>query len=74
MKKVNAILSGLLTLTMIGSAFAQTGRNAKLAAGAGSAVPSAAPGETLITHATILTASHGTINNGSILIRNGKIA
>jgi imidazolonepropionase-like amidohydrolase len=74
MKKANAILSALLTLTMIGSALAQTGRNTKLAAGAGSAVPSAAPGETLITHATILTASHGTINNGSILIRNGKIA
>ena len=30
--------------------------------------------EVLIKNATILTASHGTINNGSILIRNGKIA
>jgi imidazolonepropionase-like amidohydrolase len=74
MKKVNAILSVLLTLTMIVSAFAQKGANVKLAAGAGSAVPSAAPAETLIRNATILTASHGTINNGSILIRNGKIA
>jgi imidazolonepropionase-like amidohydrolase len=27
-----------------------------------------------ITHATILTASHGTIEDGNILIRNGKIA
>jgi imidazolonepropionase-like amidohydrolase len=27
-----------------------------------------------ITHATILTASHGTIENGTILIRDGKIA
>jgi imidazolonepropionase-like amidohydrolase len=30
--------------------------------------------EILIKNATIMTASHGTINNGSILIRNGKIA
>jgi imidazolonepropionase-like amidohydrolase len=30
--------------------------------------------ETLIKNATIMTASHGTIENGSILIRNGKIA
>lgn len=29
--------------------------------------------ETLIRNATIMTASHGTIENGSILIRNGKI-
>ena len=74
MKKFNAILSGLLTLAMIASAFGQTGRNTKLAAGAGSAAAPAAPAETLIKNATILTASHGTINNGSILIRNGKIA
>src|SRR5438309_12021046 len=30
-------------------------------------------GETLIRNATIMTASHGTIENGSILIRDGKI-
>ncbi len=30
-------------------------------------------GEVLIKNATILTASHGTIENGSILIRDGKI-
>jgi imidazolonepropionase-like amidohydrolase len=30
-------------------------------------------GETLIRNATIMTASRGTIENGSILIRNGKI-
>ncbi len=30
-------------------------------------------GEVLIKNATILTASHGTIENGSILVRNGKI-
>ena len=30
-------------------------------------------GETLIRNATIMTASHGTIENGSILINNGKI-
>ncbi|HEX7123040.1 MAG TPA: hypothetical protein VF178_11765, partial [Gemmatimonadaceae bacterium] len=39
------------------------------------AIP-APPAGTLvaITNATIMTASHGTINNGTILIRNGKIA
>src|SRR5215468_2701098 len=31
-------------------------------------------GEVLIKDATILTASHGVIENGSILIRDGKIA
>lgn len=34
---------------------------------------SAQQSDTLIRNATILTASHGTIENGSILIRNGKI-
>jgi len=31
-------------------------------------------GETLIRNATVMTASHGTIENGSVLIRDGKIA
>src|SRR5438477_10725418 len=74
MKKINAILSSLLTLAMVASAFAQTGGNAKLAAGASSVVSATAQSETLIKNATIMTASHGTINNGSILIRDGKIA
>src|SRR5205085_4039477 len=34
----------------------------------------AASGETLIRNATILTASHGTLVNADILVRNGKIA
>src|SRR5580693_4103554 len=38
------------------------------------AEPAAQAHELLIKNATILTASHGTINNGSILVRNGKIA
>ena len=33
-----------------------------------------APAEILIRNATILTASHGTLQNSDILIRNGKIA
>jgi imidazolonepropionase-like amidohydrolase len=60
MKKLNAIISIVLLLTMVvfqGGASAQT-----------------TPRETLIQNATIMTASHGTIKNGSILIRNGKIA
>jgi len=74
MKKFSAILSLLLTLAMVSSAFAQTGTTAKLAAGASSTGAFVAPVETLIKNATIMTASHGTINNGSILIRDGKIA
>ena len=73
MKRISATLSMLLTLTMVASALGQTGGNAKLTAGAGSVAASPAPAETLITNGTILTASHGTINNGSILIRDGKI-
>ena len=73
MKKLNAILSAALSLAMVVSAFAQTRSNAKLAAGASSTAAPSAAGEVLISNATILTASHGTINNGSILIRNGKI-
>src|SRR6185503_5608684 len=63
MKKLNAIISLVLLLTMVVSAFAQSG-----------ATTQTAPRETLIQNATIMTASHGTIKNGSILIRNGKIA
>src|ERR1044071_7494076 len=63
MKKLNAIISLVLLLTMVVPAFAQSG-----------ATTQTAPRETLIKNATILTASHGTINNCSILIRNGKIA
>ncbi|HSO75404.1 MAG TPA: amidohydrolase, partial [Blastocatellia bacterium] len=78
MKKLHAILSSLLTLAMVASAFAQAGTSGNLAArvnpAATTSAPVAAPGETLIRNATILTASHGTIVNGSILIRDGKIA
>jgi imidazolonepropionase-like amidohydrolase len=38
------------------------------------AEPPDAPSVTLIENATILTVSHGTIEHGSILIRDGKIA
>lgn len=71
--KTKAIISLALTLALTVSALAQAGQgNAKPASVAASGV--AAPAETLIQNATILTASHGTIKNGSILIRNGKIA
>jgi len=74
MKKMKAILSTLVATAMVASAPAQTGTSARLAASAGSTGASAAPVETLIKNATIMTASHGTIANGSILIRDGKIA
>jgi imidazolonepropionase-like amidohydrolase len=64
MKKMNAITSLLLALGLVISALGQT-RSGDTA--------SQKSGEMLIRNATILTASHGTIKNGSILIRNGKI-
>ncbi|HJQ25694.1 MAG TPA: amidohydrolase family protein [Blastocatellia bacterium] len=75
MKRFNAMIAITLTLAMSLTAFAQTGaRNTKRAVEATSAAAQAQPRETLIRNATILTASHGTIKNGSILIRDGKIA
>ena len=74
MKKANVVLSSLLMLAMVAAAFGQVGGDAKLIAGARQAAGAGARGETLIRNATILTASRGTINNGSILIRDGKIA
>jgi imidazolonepropionase-like amidohydrolase len=58
MKEIKATITMLLVLVMVAGALGQSAR----------------PAETLIRNATILTASHGTINNGSILIRDGKIA
>ncbi|HKY04580.1 MAG TPA: amidohydrolase, partial [Blastocatellia bacterium] len=70
MKKSNVMLSLLLSLVLVAAAFAQGGqRNQRQ-----TATSSSAPREMLIQNATIMTASRGTINNGSILIRNGKIA
>jgi imidazolonepropionase-like amidohydrolase len=71
MKRIKAAFSTLLALGMIVSAFGQSGSTQP---GIASVTPAAQSRETLITNATILTASHGTIKNGSILIRDGKIA
>lgn len=62
MKRLNPMFSVAVALAMLTVAVAQN------RAGSGQA------GEILIQNATILTASHGTIRNGSILIRDGKIA
>lgn len=70
MKKSNVTLSILLSLVLVATAFAQGGqRNQRQ-----TPTSSGAPREMLIQNATIMTASRGTITNGSILIRNGKIA
>src|SRR5437016_809685 len=75
MKRFNAIISMTLMLAMSVLSFAQSGpRDTKAASEAASTAAQAAPREMLIQNATILTASHGTIRNGSILIRDGKIA
>ncbi len=79
MKKANATVAILLTLAMCVSTFAQRkairGAKPRTSAGA-TAEPLQRSGsrEMLIKNATILTASHGTIKNGSILVRDGKIA
>jgi imidazolonepropionase-like amidohydrolase len=62
MKKINGLISAVLTLALVTSAFAQSRAGA-----------TTAPREILIQNATVMTASHGTIKNASILIRNGKI-
>jgi imidazolonepropionase-like amidohydrolase len=80
MKKINGLISAVLTLALVASALAQgrtgdTRQAPRPARGLPDSASTAnAPRETLIQNATIMTASHGTIKNGSILIRNGKIA
>jgi len=71
MKKAKAAFSILLVLAVVVSAFGQSGSTQSSVI---SATPATQSRETLIRNATILTASHGTIRNGSILIRDGKIA
>lgn len=72
MKRINALLSITLILSVVAPASAQRRQgDARQAQRANSA---ASPRETLIQNATIMTASRGTIRNGSILIRDGKIA
>jgi imidazolonepropionase-like amidohydrolase len=70
MKRQNAFVSILLIVILAMSAIAQNLTSERLR----SRPPTAATVETLIKNATILTASHGTIQNGSILIRDGRIA
>jgi imidazolonepropionase-like amidohydrolase len=74
MRKTRALLSGLLMLGMVVSAFGWNKPEEPGTAAAARLAPSAVPGEVLIQNATIMTASHGVIKNGSILIRDGKIA
>jgi imidazolonepropionase-like amidohydrolase len=88
MRRLSAIVLSLATLApalAAGELFAQQRRNRQrgseqppatqpAAAETSGAQPGGPPGETLIRNATILTASHGTLNNSDILIRNGKIA
>jgi len=62
-------LATLLALAC-GAAYAQT-RGSRAAA---AAAPPAAPQDTLIRNATVLTVSHGTLTGADVLIRNGKIA
>ena len=45
-----------------------------VAAGAVSAQSSTAPADLVIKNATVMTASHGTIQHGSVWLHNGKIA
>ncbi|HLG15449.1 MAG TPA: amidohydrolase family protein [Blastocatellia bacterium] len=64
MRKANPTISLAVALAMAGAVYGQSGSRSQ---------PGASR-EMLIKNATILTASHGVIKNGSILIRDGKIA
>src|SRR5215831_1073194 len=75
MNKVSVAVFCMLSMAV--SAFAQAPLGKAPIGKSPESVLSGAPAqarEILIQNATILTASHGTIKNGSILIRNGKIA
>jgi imidazolonepropionase-like amidohydrolase len=62
-----------LTLVLI-FAIVCAGLNQALAQGTQRRADASVAGETLIRHATVLTVSHGTLNDTDILIRRGKIA
>jgi imidazolonepropionase-like amidohydrolase len=70
MNKVSVAIFCMLSVTVPAFAQAPLGKSPESVA----SVAPAQAREVLIQNATILTASHGTIKNGSILIRNGKIA
>jgi imidazolonepropionase-like amidohydrolase len=72
MKTKYVMVFVLAALVLSGCAFAQEKDSSSAQGKPGAS--KAAPNEMLIQNATILTASHGTIKNGSILIRDGKIA
>jgi imidazolonepropionase-like amidohydrolase len=79
MKRLYSAFSMILAASLSFSAFARTGPGASPASDPKGAPVSGvseagAPSVILIRNATIMTASHGTIKNGSILIRDGKIA
>jgi imidazolonepropionase-like amidohydrolase len=73
MKKLNVILMAVLMIAPAASAFGGAGQGGSRQANRAGAAQSGSAREMLIQNATILTASRGTIENGSILIRNGKI-
>ncbi|HEX8072276.1 MAG TPA: amidohydrolase family protein [Pyrinomonadaceae bacterium] len=64
------LFSLLLALVVLAPAVGRGARAQQTRRAAGGAEA----GETLIRNATVLTASHGTLQNADILIRNGKIA
>ncbi len=82
MRKLSAFILALATLvpSFAGAGVRAQGRRGRQpqptrpAAEPGGESPAGGAGETVIRNATILTASHGTIQNADIHIRNGKIA
>ncbi|HKF57012.1 MAG TPA: amidohydrolase family protein [Blastocatellia bacterium] len=77
MKKLYSAFSIILAVSLAAPVLAGSGPGAGSdpAVGTGpETTQAAAAGVILIRNATIMTASHGTIKNGSILIKDGKIA
>jgi len=73
MRKLISLLIAFAVLVPVCGTMSQA-QQRRREGGAARTETGATAGETLIRNATILTASHGTLANSDILIRNGKIA
>jgi adenine deaminase len=73
MRRMLALLLALSFLSVMPLVYVRAQRTSGASGNRSNQMPGAQPAETLIRNATILTVSHGTLENADILIRNGKI-
>lgn len=74
MRRRLAVLLALSFLSALPFVYVRAQRASRGPSSRSNPTPNAQPAETLIRNATILTVSHGTLENSDILLRNGKIA